>query len=77
MNALQKRFYSKIPQATQRHMPKVNFKVKTSENHEDEKKLQEYNIHLKLAGSAKIALKQDQVLVSSNSSHYFGFSLDL
>lgn len=56
----------------------LNIKVKASENHEEQKKLmEEHDIHLKLAESARNALKQDQERVSSNPSHYFGFSFDL
>lgn len=39
--------------------------------------MEEHDIHLKLAESARNALKQDQKRVSSNSSHHFGFSFDL
>lgn len=39
--------------------------------------MEEHDIHLKLAESARNALKQDQERVSSNPSHYFGFSFDL
>lgn len=38
--------------------------------------MEEYDIHFKLAESARNALKQDQERVSSNPSHYFGLSFD-
>ena len=39
--------------------------------------MEEHNVYLKLAESARNALKQDQQRVSSDPSHYFGFSFDL
>ena len=55
----------------------LNIKIKVSNDDEEKKNLtEEYDVHLRLAESARNSLKEDQEQVSRNSHYYFSFSFN-